>query len=103
MVGVIVQDRDAPASRHLVRGRDRDVIHVAEAAAVVWPRMVARRSDQGDRRVTVAHRSPSRLEHGAGREGRDGERAFVDRGLGIEESLVEIPKEIDVGSPMDPS
>jgi hypothetical protein len=65
--------------------------------------MVARRSDQGNRRVTVAHRGPGRLENGARREGRDGERTFVDRGLGIEESLLEIPKEIDVGSPMDPS
>jgi hypothetical protein len=43
------------------------------------------------------------LEHGAGRQGCDGERALVDRGLGIEESLLEIPEEIDVGFPMDPS
>jgi len=102
VMGVVVQDGDAPSLGHLVRGRDSDVVQVAEAASVVGARVMARRSYESDRRSAFPHGGSRPLKDRPRREAREVERPRVHGGLGIEQPLAEVLEIFDIRFPMDP-
>ena len=101
VMGVVIQDGDATTRGDLFRGGDRDVVQIAEPAAIVRACMVTGRPDQGDARMAVSDRGPSREEDATHGEQANVECVSMDRGLRIQEALPETPDQFDVRSSMD--
>src|SRR5207247_482593 len=101
VMGVVIQDGDATTRGDLFRGGDRDVVQITEPAAIVRACMVTGRPDQGDARMAVSDRGPSREEDATHGEQANVECVSMDRGLRIQEALPETPDQFDVRSSMD--
>src|SRR5207249_5731578 len=69
--------------------------------AIVRACMVTGRPDQGDARMAVSDRGPSREEDATHGEQANVECVSMDRGLRIQEALPETPDQFDVRSSMD--
>ena len=103
MVGVVVEDRDASSLTGLLGPGNRDVVEVAETAAVVRPGVVARRSHESDRRVAFLYRHLRCVEDGPrGQEG-DIERTRMNEGLWIERPVLEGAEGVHIRSAVNPS
>src|SRR5437867_4166862 len=96
VMGVVVQDGDAPSLGDLIRGGDGDVVQITEAASVVGPGMMARRSHEGDARPPVADRGSRPVQDGPRREGRKVERPRGHGRLGVQPTFAEIREVLEV-------
>jgi len=101
VMGVVVQDGDAPSLGDLIRGGDGDVVQITEAASVVGPGMMARRSHEGDARPPVADRGSRPVQDGPRREGREVERPRVHGRLGVQPTFAEISEVLEVRRVVD--